>query len=158
MNTAVHYLVPPQIRRLSLARSAAAGAAFFLLGNVVLAIAAPGQPGDHATAAGRLSEGSVGASFLAGAVAFAALLPRPSSARWFWLLGIIGLGASGLTMLAVFTTALEPPFQVFLAEVALTVPALAAGLAGAVAGTGQRRSHGRTGLGRTRLGGPGWAG
>ncbi len=116
--------VTPRTTARTLARTAALVAAVFLLANMVLAIVAPGQMGDHATAAGRLSEGLVGLSFIAGAAALLPLLPQPATARWFWLLGIAGLAASGLTMLAVFATTLEPPFQLFLAEVAVTAPAL----------------------------------
>lgn len=126
MNTTLANRAAAQLRPLQIARSAALAAALFLLANMVLAIMAPDQMGDHATTAGRLSEAVVGVSFLAGAVALAALLPRPASARWFWLMGIAGLATSGLTMVAVFATALEPPFQLFLAEVAVTVPALVA--------------------------------
>lgn len=80
---------------------AALAASSFLLANMVLAVAAPGQMGDHSTGVGRLSEGLVGRSFVAGAVALAALLPRGPWNRTVWIAGIVGLLSSGLTMVAV---------------------------------------------------------
>lgn len=117
--------MPPVTNRAPIARAAACAAAL-LLANMVLAIAAPGQMGDHSTGAGRLSEGLVGLSFIAGSAVLVALMPKGAWSRITWILAIAGLFSSGLSMLAVLVAATEPPVELFLVEVALAVPALIA--------------------------------
>lgn len=90
--------------------------------EVVVAATASGDLADHAAGAGRIVEGLAGTAFLLGAVAL--LLLAPIAALGWWAAGIAGLAASGVTMLWVVATAIEPPIWVFYAEVTLATVGL----------------------------------
>ncbi|WP_111718448.1 hypothetical protein [Homoserinimonas sp. OAct 916] len=118
-----------------LPRSAAVVAAVFLLGNAALWMVATENMGDHATVAGRASEALVGASFVFGAVALLFIARRAGSAlglwRVAWWLAVVAMIAAGVTMIAVFVSATEPPFELFLAEAGLAAASLiAVGISG----------------------------
>ncbi|WP_353828933.1 hypothetical protein [Agromyces sp. SYSU T0242] len=109
-------------RRRALARSAAwIAVALYAAQFAVGAAAALGgfDIDDHAQGLGAASEGLGGLAFVAGAVALAVLAPRGARLA-AWLPAVIGLGASGGTMAWVAATGIEPPVELFLAEVSLT--------------------------------------
>ncbi|GAA2045935.1 hypothetical protein GCM10009819_36960 [Agromyces tropicus] len=96
------------------------------------AVVSGGDAADHATGLGGASEALGGLAFLAGAVVLGALAPRGARLA-AWVPGIAGLAASGLTMAWVVGTRVEPPVEVFLAEVALmALGLLVAGVLGAL--------------------------
>ncbi|MGW9631594.1 hypothetical protein ACWGST_12900 [Agromyces sp. NPDC055520] len=120
--------------RIRAARVAAWIAVALFVANFVVAMVALGDTADHAGALGAASEGLVGAAFLAGAACLALMAPRRRSSLW-WLPAIVGLAASGITMLWVAATGSEPAFVLFLAEVALIALGLiVVGVLGARAG------------------------
>ncbi|BDZ63703.1 hypothetical protein [Agromyces mangrovi Wang et al. 2018] len=96
------------------------------------AFAAGVDTGDHSQGLGVASEALGGFAFLAAAVALAALAPRGVRLA-AWIPAIVGLGASGATMIWVVWSRFEPPFELFLAEVALSALGLiAVGVLGAI--------------------------
>ena len=118
--------VPVAAVRRSIPMFAAIAAAVLLVANAVIALIAPDQMDDHSAGLGRLSEGLAGFSFVAGAIGLAALTPRGTLVRVFWVIGVLGLLAVGLIMLAVVVTTVEAPEGIVLAVVGLAVLGLIA--------------------------------
>lgn len=126
---------PARLGQLLPARVAAITAAVFLVGNAALWMVAREEMGDHSSVAGRASEALVGASFVVGAFALFLIARAVGGAlgRWriVWWVAVLAMVASGVTMIAVFVSAIEPPFQLFLAEAGLAaVSLIAVGVSG----------------------------
>ncbi|MFD1505602.1 hypothetical protein FE374_01620 [Georgenia yuyongxinii] len=122
--------ITPTRRRLAAVAALLAAAA--LLGDVAVSMVDPAALDDHSQGLGRVSEGLVGVAFLLGALALAALVPTRGRAgrglwwqaagrRAWWWLAVLGLAASGLSMIGVVVTGTEPPSGLVTAEVLIAL-------------------------------------
>jgi hypothetical protein len=115
----------------STASWAAAVAAVLLAATGAVGILAVGDIADHASGAGRLSEGLAAAAFAAAAVTFGSLRPRDGIARHVFSAAAVTTGLTGLAMAGVAVTGQEPPEPWVTFLVLATLASLvAAGVAG----------------------------
>ncbi|UOE45797.1 hypothetical protein [Agromyces larvae] len=112
----------PSPSRLRTAALLSFGVAAVYAALVVVAATGSAELADHASGAGRATEALAGAAFVVGAIALMALTPRPGI-LW-WLPGIVGLAASGITMIVTAISGAEPPFWLFVSEAVLTAVGL----------------------------------
>ncbi|GAA4361482.1 hypothetical protein [Paeniglutamicibacter cryotolerans] len=106
-------------------------AAFLLAANMVLALLHPAAMGEHSTGPGRLSEGLVGAAFLAGSCFLGLVLMAGADrlgpgARITCGVCVAAFAGAGATMVAVLVNAVEPPVELFLLTASGSLVGLAA--------------------------------